>query len=1126
MLEIGLIQFFIRMMEEVLNRSSTPSKDSCFPDSNDLNSTPTSNSDERISDGNTRQSQNARTPSTKKAKRVRFFRNGDKFYTGVVMAVTHERYRSFDSLASDLTRALVSSVTLPNGVRAIYTMDGRKIQNISELEDGKCYVVSGQGEMFKKVEYSSSKVKRGSSLSGLPQTATSTGRQISAIPLCVKARIVTLIRHGTKPRKVVRLLLNKRNAPSLEHVMEAITEVVKLDSGAVRKVYASSGQQVTSLEQFFENDDIFLAYGTEKSNQEDFELDFEESKCVQSFRRCPWISNRQNGPMPRMPRKSGKKVLTTPQVRTPSPSSLILPQPLRLHYAVGRVIGDGNFAVVRHCIHKATGAEYAMKIVDKYKCQGKETMLASEVAILRQVCHPNIISLIAEQETMDQLFLVMELVKGGDLFDAIAAATKFSEAEASVMIGHLTSALAYLHSHHIVHRDVKPENLLVEMEGSHVRCLKLGDFGLAQIVRENLYTVCGTPTYVAPEILAETGYGLKIDVWAAGVILYILLCGFPPFVSPENEQEELFERILSGQYEFTSPYWDTISDSAKQLITNMLQAQPELRFSAEDVLDHPWLAQSFLGGKQTSTTSTDSTEQYGDQQCKPIRLATFEFDYKKQRKHDDSQEKANNSERPNQNNMPSSLDDNFVFYMNRYQLRALDSRDEIDLLGENYGENGPMSLSADCLQDIHALDQSVHNLINTLNKNEHLEDSLRLSHNTTSSMSSIPKNINLSKDNSASLLCDYHNSSSFCIDTTPNKSVPLARITTLNKRNGNSLSNINFKEDTQSVEIFQLSKKTDSKRQNNKNTRFYKNSNLSSNTKFMYKSDDLKNCNAVSSSTDSFTGSSSNDIETSDSFVNIQFAQSAYNRKSSSIQSMESTDSFENIQVSSNQNVKSNTANDPNENNCKEVENANDEMSKKKIHLRNNASKLPKARNLYADDKINSINNITKGQDAIRYAKNGLSYYGDDNHSRIKTCTKNTVKMKRFSYIPQYSTKKSVEYVDISNSSNYTDRKDGRKFRSTDELRNEKQKQVKPKRFSLYYTPQPSRKTYEMESKEVKNICKSSIMDNNERRNNVKLVDGNKKKDDTIKYYEQKNFRNRRSVIDASTVASRGKINK
>ncbi|KAK2581665.1 hypothetical protein KPH14_002163 [Odynerus spinipes] len=1124
------------MMEEPLNRGDTPTKESSFPESNDFNSTPTSNSDERILDGNVRQSSNARTSSTKKAKRIRFFRNGDKFYTGVVMAVTHERYRNFDSLASDLTRALLSSVTLPNGVRAIYTMDGRKIQNIAELEDGKCYVVSGQGESFKKVEYSSSKVKRGSSLSGLPQSPAGTGRQISTVPLCVKARIVTLIRHGTSPRKVVRLLLNKRNAPSLEHVMEAITEVVKLDSGAVRKVYTLSGQQVTSLEQFFGNDDTFLAYGTEKSSQEDFVLDLEEIKCVQSFRRCPWISNRQNGPMPRMPRKSGKKVLTTPQVRTPSPSSLILPQPLRLHYAVGRVIGDGNFAVVRHCIHKATGAEYAMKIVDKYKCQGKETMLASEVAILRQVCHPNIISLIAEQETMDQLFLVMEYVKGGDLFDAIAAATKFSEAEASVMIGHLTSALAYLHSHHIVHRDVKPENLLVEMDGSHVRCLKLGDFGLAQVVRENLYTVCGTPTYVAPEILAETGYGLKIDVWAAGVILYILLCGFPPFVSPENEQEELFERILSGQYEFTSPYWDTISDSAKQLISNMLQAQPELRFSAEDVLDHPWLA-SFLGGKQTSATPTDSSEQYGDQQCKPIRLATFEFDYKKQRKSGVSQEDVQitnsigySGERRNRSSVPSSLDINTMSDTNPYQERAQDGRDQVDFIGGNYEEDGPISLSADCLQDIHALGESVHNLISTLNENEDLNDSLRLSHSTTSSTSSIPKNVNLSshKDNSASLICDYRSSPSFRADTSTNKSIDLATIKTLNKKNGNSLSSIHFEEGTESDETFSLGKKVEDKRQSAKCYRIF---NVSSDAVSMYESDDLKNCNAVSSSTDSFTGSSGNDIETSDSFVNIQFARLACSRKSSSRQSMESTDSFENISMSPSQDIKYNNTCDPNKN-WKQVKVANEEITKKKIHFRNDTSRVPRARNSHTDDKKASLNNVTKGQHLLRNPKNGVSCLRDDDPSRTKVGTKNLAKVKRFSYIPQYSqSKRSVDCVNLSNSPNCTVRKDGRKFSSTDELRNEKQKHVKPKRFSLYYTPQPSRKTYETEVKDVKNKCTNSIADNNgrnERHNNVKVADGSTRKYDMMSKYEELEYlRNRRSIADpVSTVAGRSKLNK
>lgn len=295
-----------------------------------------------------------RTPPTKKAKRVRFFRNGDKFYTGVVMAVTSERYRSFDSLATDLTRALISNVTLPNGVRSIYTMDGRKITNVGDLEDGKCYVCSGQGESFKKVEYSASKVRRGSSLSGLPQSPSGvTVRPTTSVPQCVQAKIVTLIRHGTKPRRVLRLLLNKRNAPSFEHALEAITDSVKLDSGAVRKVYTLNGVQVNNLEQFFSNDDdIFLAYGAEKSSQEDFELDFEESKAVQSFRKGPCLSKRHGGPMPPMPKKSGKKNLTIPQVRTPSPVFIQLPLPLRMHFLAGHVIGDGNFAVVRHCIQR------------------------------------------------------------------------------------------------------------------------------------------------------------------------------------------------------------------------------------------------------------------------------------------------------------------------------------------------------------------------------------------------------------------------------------------------------------------------------------------------------------------------------------------------------------------------------------------------------------------------------------------------------------------------------------------------------------------------------------------------------------------------------------------------------
>ncbi|XP_067888765.1 serine/threonine-protein kinase DCLK3-like [Heterodontus francisci] len=259
------------------------------------------------------------------------------------------------------------------------------------------------------------------------------------------------------------------------------------------------------------------------------------------------------------------------------------------YYEIGRTIGDGNFALVKECRLKNTKYEYAVKIIDKSKVKGKAIMIENEIAIVRSLSHPNIVRFIEEFETEGEIYLIMEYIDGGDLFDAITDSVKFTENNAALMMNNLCDALAYIHSKNIVHRDLKPENLLVQHKADGSTVLKLADFGLALKVTQPIFTVCGTPTYVAPEILSETGYGLEVDMWATGVILYILLCGFPPFRSLERDQEELFEIIQLGEYEFLSPYWDSISDGAKDLVSKLLVVNPRNRYTAQQVLQHAWI---------------------------------------------------------------------------------------------------------------------------------------------------------------------------------------------------------------------------------------------------------------------------------------------------------------------------------------------------------------------------------------------------------------------------------------------------------------------------------------------------------------------------------------------------------
>uniref|UniRef100_A0A8C2FS17 Serine/threonine-protein kinase DCLK2 n=1 Tax=Cyprinus carpio TaxID=7962 RepID=A0A8C2FS17_CYPCA len=577
--------------------------------------------------------------SEKKAKKVRFYRNGDKYFNGIVYAISSDRIRTFDALLADLTRTLSDNVNLPQGVRIIYTIDGsKKITSVDQLMEGESYVC-GSTEAFKKLDYSSNvnpnwsvNVKAlGSSKCPTSLASSKSEPQSKEGKDFIRPKLVTIIRSGVKPRKAVRILLNKKTAHSYEQVLTDITDAIKLDSGVVKRIYTLEGKQVICLQDFFGEEDIFIACGPEKFLNGTLASQLSTPHSAKS----PSPSPTSPGSLKK--RRVRPSLHNHPNAHTHETPIPTVPSSISDRYKLGRMIGDGNFAVVHECVEHSTGRAYALKIINKGKCRGKEHMIQNEVAILRRVKHPNIVLLIEEMDTYSELYLVMELVKGGDLFDAITSANRYTERDASGMLYNLANAIKYLHSLNIVHRDIKPENLLVYEHQDGSKSLKLGDFGLATVVDGPLYTVCGTPTYVAPEIIAETGYGLKVDIWAAGVITYILLCGFPPFRGSTDDQEALFDQILLGQLEFPLPYWDNVSDSAKELIVSMLQVEVDQRYTALQVLEHPWVTNDGLSENEHQLSVAGKIKKHFNTGPKPsnntpgMSVMTLDHDFSIQR---------------------------------------------------------------------------------------------------------------------------------------------------------------------------------------------------------------------------------------------------------------------------------------------------------------------------------------------------------------------------------------------------------------------------------------------------------------------------------------------------------------
>ena len=261
--------------------------------------------------------------------------------------------------------------------------------------------------------------------------------------------------------------------------------------------------------------------------------------------------------------------------------------PIEEDYVIGKELGRGRFSTVRECVNKMTNVHCAVKVIDKASMEVEEkVLLRTEIAVLKLVDHPNIIKMEGLYESRSHIYIVMEMLNGGELFERIVGRPRFTEEETAKLLRPLLESVAYIHDLGIVHRDLKPENILC---GGNLEELKIADFGLSKMIlpTEKMDSACGTLSYVAPEVLMMCGYGKEADLWSLGVITFLVLCGKLPFDG--DDHNEIIKSTINGEMKVGASVWGKLSEDAKDMIKSLLNKNPKERITAKDALRHPFI---------------------------------------------------------------------------------------------------------------------------------------------------------------------------------------------------------------------------------------------------------------------------------------------------------------------------------------------------------------------------------------------------------------------------------------------------------------------------------------------------------------------------------------------------------